>query len=635
MLHKNEKQILNIIKYAPIIFIISISVIIIIFLYLEKQFILSKQKELIKINYIKSNKEQIQNDIEKLHAFISKVQNETEDKLKEELRNRVYEAYTIAQSIYKKNINKKSKNEIKEMIKDALVDIRFNNQRGYYYIYSFDYECILLPISRNLEGSSFYNFKDAKGKFLTREIITQLEQANEGFMTWWFPKPDDLENSYKKIGFNIYFEPLDWFIGTGDYFIDFEKNIKDEVISYIEKLDNETNNHYFVLNYDKNIIFHLNKSYINKTQKDVDFFNDKENIINDIIYIAKNSDGSFISYLPKDKNFNEIGSTKTLYIKSIDSWQWAIGKVFYQSEINSLFKSKELELNNQFKNNIFNIFLVAFTITFFLIIFSRYISLVLEKKFLLYKEEIDNFIKEKEKQHNILSQQSKMAAMGEMLGSIAHQWRQPLSLISTISSGLKLQKELDSLNEKELTKSLDQITQTTIYLSNTIDDFRNFYKSNKKEKKFSLKGIIEKTIKLIEAQIKSHDITLVTSINDFEIFGLENEFLQALINILNNSKDALENIDTNKYIFINSFKKDNSVIIEIYDNANGVNEDILDRITEPYFTTKESTKGTGIGLYMTNEIIQNHMKGKLSFKNLTFYYDKSKYKGLYTLIELN
>ena len=635
MLHKNEKQILNIIKYAPSVFIISISTIIIIFLYLEKQFVLSKQKELIKINYIKSNKEQIQSDIEKLQTFISKVQNETEEKLKEELKNRVYEAYSIAKSIYSKNLHKKSKDEIKQMIKDALVDIRFNNQRGYFYIYSFDYECILLPISRDLEGTNFYNFKDSKGKFLTRDIITQLKQSNEGFMTWWFPKPDDLENSYKKIGFNIYFEPLDWFIGTGDYFIDFEKSIKNEVISYIEKLDNETNNHYFVLDYDKNIIFHLNKSYINKPQKDVDFFDDKEKIINDIIYIAKNSNGSFISYLPKNKNFNEIGSTKTLYTKSIDSWNWAIGKVFHQSEINSLFQSKELELNNQFKNNIFNIFLVAFTITFFLIIFSRYISLVLEKKFLLYKEEIDSFIAEKEKQHHILSQQSKMAAMGEMLGSIAHQWRQPLSLISTISSGLKLQKELDSLNEKELTKSLDQITQTTIYLSNTIDDFRNFYKSNKKEKIFSLKNIVEKTIKLIEAQIKSHNITLITSIKDFDIFGLENEFLQALINILNNSKDALENIDSARYIFINTFKKDKNIIIEIYDNANGVEEDILDRIAEPYFTTKESTKGTGIGLYMTNEIIQKHMKGKLSFKNLTFYHDKNQYKGLYTLIELN
>ena len=149
------------------------------------------------------------NDVENLYDFIIKTQAKTEEKLKENIKNRVYEAQNIAIQIYNENKDTKTKDEIKKMIKDALVNIRFNEGRGYFFIYSFDYECILLPINRKLEGTSFYNFQDSKGKYLTRDIITQLKEEKEGFQNWYYAKPNDLKTEYKKIGFNIYFEPYD------------------------------------------------------------------------------------------------------------------------------------------------------------------------------------------------------------------------------------------------------------------------------------------------------------------------------------------------------------------------------------------------------------------------------------------
>ena len=220
MTYKNEQSLINIIKYTPLIFIVSVSIIITGFLYLDKQITFQKEKIVVSNEFIKTNKERIKTEVDGLSEFIIKTQEETENKLKKNIQNRVYEAHSIAMKIYNENKDKKSKEEIIKMIKDALVDIRFNNGRGYFFIYSFDYECVLLPVNRKVEGTSFYNFKEGKGTYLTRNIIEQLKNEKEGFLSWHFYKPNDMKNQYKKIGFNIHFEPYDWFIGTGEYIVD-------------------------------------------------------------------------------------------------------------------------------------------------------------------------------------------------------------------------------------------------------------------------------------------------------------------------------------------------------------------------------------------------------------------------------
>jgi signal transduction histidine kinase len=235
MIYKNEKQLLNIIKFTPPIFIITISIIITFLLYLDNQNELKKEKISIQSIYIKENKEVVQKDVENLYNFITKTQETTEEKLKESIKERVHEANNIAMRIYNENKDTKTKNEIIKMIKDALVDIRFNDGRGYIFIYTFDYECILLPVNRANEGESVYNVQDSNGMYLGREIINSLKDKDEAFLSWYYPKPYDLNSSYKKIGFNIHFKPYDWFIGTGEYFVDFENGVKKDVLEYISK----------------------------------------------------------------------------------------------------------------------------------------------------------------------------------------------------------------------------------------------------------------------------------------------------------------------------------------------------------------------------------------------------------------
>jgi signal transduction histidine kinase len=630
MTYKNEKSLINIIKFTPPIFILTISLIMTFFLYLDKQRELQKEKNTIKEEFIKKNKDIVSLDVDDLYNFIIKTQESTENRLKENIKNRVYEAKDIAMNIYNENKDSKSKNEIKKMIQDALGNIRFNEGRGYFFIYSLDYECILLPIAKNLEGTSFYNFKDSNGTFLTREIVKQVKTEKEGFLTWYYPKPNDPTKGYKKIGFNTYFEPYDWFIGTGEYFEDFDNDVKKEVLEYISRLRANDSNYFFILDYNKKILFHLIEKNINKNIQDTTNFNNTQ-VFNDMLFMAKHGSG-FITY--NHKLLNEF-RIKTSYIIGLNNWGWILGKGFYHEDINQIIKKKTNELNTNFHEKVINIIYFALILTIVLLLISFYISKLIEKKFSKYKSEINLYIDKNTKQQHILSQQSKMAAMGEMLGNIAHQWRQPLSVITTLASGMKLQKEFDCLDDETFNKSIENINHSALYLSDTIDDFRNFFKTDKTEIKFDIKDVFEKVLKLTEAQYKNNNILFINNINDYELFGFENEFIQALINILNNAKDALETVNSEKLIFISTYKENNKVFIKITDNAGGIDESIIDKVCEPYFTTKHQSKGTGIGLYMTEEIIVKHMKGNLLIKNVDLTYQNNNYKGTEITIEFD
>lgn len=214
-------------------------------------------------------------------------------------------------------------------------------------------------------------------------------------------------------------------------------------------------------------------------------------------------------------------------------------------------------------------------------------------------------------------QQSKMAAMGEMLENIAHQWRQPLSLISTCASGIKINKELDMLEDEYLSNSLRLILKNTQYLSDTIDDFRKFFKPDKQKQEFDINEVIEKALELLKQKFEMNYIKInIDFTKPLVISGYENEFLQVVLNLLHNSCDALNsNLEKDKNIFIQTKISKNNKIITIKDNAGGIKPELLEKVFEPYFTTKNKFKGTGIGLYMSNEIISKHMDGDISIKN--------------------
>ena len=227
-------------------------------------------------------------------------------------------------------------------------------------------------------------------------------------------------------------------------------------------------------------------------------------------------------------------------------------------------------------------------------------------------------------------QQSKMASMGEMISNIAHQWRQPLSHISTLSSGALVKKEYNILSDEEFIETMNDIEGSVQFLSDTIDDFRNFYKVTKTKDVFLLTHPINMIETIIRDSFQVNDITIVKSIHnkDIKCNGIESQLSQVVLNILNNAKDILVEKQINKRIvFVDLSQENNTVKIKFYDNGGGVPEDILEKVFEPYFTTKEKTQGTGIGLHMSYEIINKHFNGEISVSNQNFTIENIEYFG--------
>ena len=232
-------------------------------------------------------------------------------------------------------------------------------------------------------------------------------------------------------------------------------------------------------------------------------------------------------------------------------------------------------------------------------------------------ENLENIVKEKTdeniKQLETLQQQSKMASMGEMIGAIAHQWRQPLNEVSIGIQNLKYDYEDKMIDKAYLDQFIDKNKEVIKFMSTTIDDFRNFYRVDKDRELFDVKEAIEMTVSMQLAQLNNYNIKMSIEGDGFDIDGFKNEFQQVILNLINNAKDAL----------LENGVKDAKIIIKlqgrsvsIQDNGGGIEQEILDRIYEPYFTTKEQGKGTGMGLYMSKMIIEENMDARLSVKNI-------------------
>lgn len=229
------------------------------------------------------------------------------------------------------------------------------------------------------------------------------------------------------------------------------------------------------------------------------------------------------------------------------------------------------------------------------------------------KEEIN---KQKE-QEQILIQQSKLAAMGEMIGNIAHQWRQPLNALGLVMQNIHFSYQMGELDDEFMQRSIDKVNTLTKNMSKTIDDFRNFFKPTKEKTCFNLKELVLKSSLLVESAFKHYEIDIKHNhFININVYGFDNEFSQTILNVLNNAKDAIvENKVKNGLVTISLQKSEKYGIVIIQDNAGGIPLEIMNKVFNPYFTTKEEGKGTGIGLYMSKIIVEQNMDGKLEVMN--------------------
>ena len=236
------------------------------------------------------------------------------------------------------------------------------------------------------------------------------------------------------------------------------------------------------------------------------------------------------------------------------------------------------------------------------------------------ESKINEEILKRSEQEKLLIQQSKLASMGEMIGNIAHQWRQPLGELSAILINLQVRHDFHDLSDAYLLESIQQCTKINAYMSSTISDFQNFFKPSKDKEVFEISEACQKASTMLKSSLNYHGIEFHFDISEkMEVLGYPNEFSQALLNILSNAKDVLTERDIeHPFIRLELKRGYKFILILIEDNGGGIEQEYLDRIFEPYFTTKYARQGTGIGLYMTKMIIENNMGGVINVKNTKF-----------------
>ncbi len=650
--YKNETRLIKWIVLLPIIAVLITSSSLTYIFIKSKYDSYSAEIKILEKDYISNIKNKIKKRVDNISYLIKNNYKYQLFESKKNIKNIVELGFTILNTVYLENKNN-SKDKIFEEINKHLNNIRFfDNQSGYFFVFDLvENKVVTLPSTPSFVGKSVYETFDSYGKKLFTYHKKILEERNETFSVWFWKKLDT-NHKLEKVGFIKKFEPLNVMIGTAVYTEDIKATITKSIIDIISKMEYSDDSYIFILDKDGKSVYHKNQDIIGvpieklseKTQENV----------NRILEKIKKDKSGFLEYI-QDKNIfeNFIPSKKISYVTYNPELDWIIGTGLYTNDLNEQILLKRKNLEDKMNQDIKLILLISFIvsliiITLLMIISNRIKELILyysqtlnikNKELKVLNTDLENKVKSQvddlRKKDFMLNQQSKLVAMGEMIGNIAHQWRQPLSAISTLASGIRVQKEMGLVSDEQLDEDLQNIVDTTNILSHTIDDFRNFY-SNKKEKtEFEIESIINQVLNLVGANLKSKNIYVIKNIDNVNIYSYKNEFLQVILNLINNSKDALvESNEEKKFIFINVKENKTSLFFEIIDNGGGIDDDIINRIFEPYFTTKFKSQGTGIGLFMSKNIIDNSLNGNIKVENEEFEYEDKKYKGAKFVIEI-
>ena len=617
---KKERQIYQFIRYAPIFLILFLSISFTYYLYVEKQNNLKYEIKNIEKFYYKEHRELVKNKV-----------------------NEVYEKINYYSS--KKDFD----DEMKEHLLEEIARIKYEHGNGYIFIT--DYEGnMLVHIDNEIVGKNKLDWKDENGFEIIKEIINSAKNGG-GYLSYGGVKKPTTNLVSFKTTYVKGFDKLTWAIGAGFYNDDLNSIIEGRKKGIEEKFKEDIKTIFifiicftFILIYLAIVISDAMKEKFEEykieieekidknrkknimLEKEINHRNEYEKVINATCLVTISDIKGRIVYA--NKEFCEISGYKESELigknhKILKHPQ--MSKEFYENLWSTILSGRIWKgIHKNLTKDGKTIYLNT-TIAPLKNHKGQIIRFIATRFDVTEQMKMQEELKEKE---NILIHQSKMASMGEMIGAIAHQCRQPLSLISTTATGIKIQNEYGILDKSQLEESMDSINNSVQHLSNTIDDFRNFFIPNKERKSFDVKDSFTKVFKLTEAQFVNKNISILNEIESIELFGLENELIQVLINILNNAKDELiKHENLKRMVKINTRCENEMVIISILDNAGGIEEQIINKIFEPYFTTKINAGGTGIGLSMSKSIIEKHMDGKLEVINSEFTYENETYKG--------
>lgn len=372
-------------------------------------------------------------------------------------------------------------------------------------------------------------------------------------------------------------------------------------------------------------------------------------ILSDFINIANSKpNGEFYKYYWLNPKISKTAE-KLAYIEVLKDWNWAVIGTLYYDDYEKFLSDKRVELESKIESNLKSVILIISLFLLFSILISILFIRWIDRAFKSYRVKIEDKNREleelnrdlerrvqeeiakQEEKDRVLREQRRVLKMGAVISSVAHHWRQPLNILSLIAQKLKLAKKRKNLTNELIDKNLDKMIEIVESMSNTIESFRTFFATGEKLTKFDIVDVIKESLKFLEEDLRESRIEIKFNFDEnIEMLGYPNELKQVILNIVKNSKDAILNqkdIEV-KAIYITLLREKDRVVIQIVDTGGGIESENLDRVFEPYFTTREQNKG--LGLYISKLLIKESMNGEMRVENV----DSVDFKGTKILIEL-
>ncbi len=577
-----------------------------------------------KTTFINYKKDMIKQETDNIISYINYYKKNADLRLKKNLKAHIYEAEGIIRKHYNNN---------RKFLFEYLESTRFNDGRGYYILIDNKTKKFLIHPTKKGQDSRKVTLNNNSTTY--KEISSLLKDKDEGFTEVYFTKPYESNGKlYKKIIFAKYLKEFDIYLFSGEYLEDIEYEIQNELLDRIRDIEYGKNGYFFVYQDKGEALVLPNNPSLEGTNLYNAKSSDGVHYVKNLIYNAENKIDDFVFSI-QAKPHSDIKVEKLSFAKEIEEWGWIVGTGAYVDDIEEELKysqhlqTKEMD-KYKFQFVLTGILAILLSIIFSLIlskkirgIFNKYRKQLKEKnkKLVELNQSLETRVKEEveknRKKDELLIKQSKLAIMGEMLTMISHQWRQPLNVIGLIVQELEDAHQYGELDEKYIHETISSVMNQLNYLSGTINDFSNFFQPNKIPTTVNLNYVVNKSLELANSKITETGTKIDIKCDckhPVEIYT--NEIIQVILNILNNAMDEFTNKKIqNPLVTFESKSDDEFQYIVISDNAGGIAEEIMEKIFEPYFSTKEKN-GTGLGLYMSKVVVESHMGGSLTVSNV-------------------
>lgn len=653
MLSKEELRLIKITRLVPILVLI-ISILAILFITEKNDQAFENNIKEMKEQSILERKEQIKNEVYRVHDFIKEESTQTISQIKKSIKGRTNEAYSIINSIYSKNQDK-TPLQIKKMVIEALREIRFNDGRGYFFLYETNGTPLMIPTLTHLEGTNIWDLQDVKGSFIIRQVSNIATQKGEGFLTWWWNRPgiSNVDKAFEKIGYVKYFKPYDWFVGTGEYVEDFESDLKVGLLRHIKNIKFNNDGYIFIINDQGNYLSHYLDDYVGKNSIDSVDINGVP-ITNEIIKLAKSGEG-YLSYIESKRLSTDLPAEKIAFVKSYNDWGWTIGTEVYLSEINDAIQIKQDKLIKENKQKRYQIILIGLFICIPVFILSIILSNQIRSRFEDYKynvelksnelrslnkhleetviirtKKLENTIVDLKDTQDKLVETEKMASMMGLVSGVAHEMNTPLGIVITAISQIEDSnyKFLGLLKEKKLTKkelanfenfsqlSYELVNRNIRKAINLIESFKSLSPQTQGEDKsiFSISEPIQNVLLSNKALLDENSIKVSIDIpNNIKINSYFHMISDVFHQLIQNSIIHAFDKNDNNQIFISTSCSDNTITIQYQDNGQGISHENKDKIFEPFYTTKRNTNCTGLGMSILYNRVIHQLKGEIMY----------------------